>query len=265
MKHFDDFAQMIREGNNEALKNELKSSYVPSIGGVDTLVHIAVDENNLEALQYLHSIGVDLNGLDRTGNSPLHLAALHDKIECIDTLLGLGADINRLGSTGKPPIVSAIERHQKNAAEKLLAAGADVNVVIEGTSILHEAIEWHDRIKTGDDIVLKILEAGAYLDEKAKNYGNEEPLAHAADKQEWGVVKALFSKKVNPNADADYSPLHMAVAARNEEIIKLCLANKADPAKVQSDKLSASHIGMFKDIQDEMLHTNANWQDNQEL
>ncbi|NAS11229.1 ankyrin repeat domain-containing protein [Flavobacteriaceae bacterium R33] len=59
----------------------------------NTLYHIAVAQNNLDALKYISSYGQDINARNKDGNTPLHLAAMNAHNDAIlKFLIEDGAD-----------------------------------------------------------------------------------------------------------------------------------------------------------------------------
>lgn len=74
-------------------------SYVDSNG--DSLLHIAVQNNDLRSVELLLRAELPVNGLGDLGNTPLHYAASK---EMIDLLVGAGAAQDVRNEFGKLPL-----------------------------------------------------------------------------------------------------------------------------------------------------------------
>lgn len=62
----------------------------------DTLFHLAVDSENLALIQYVHSLGIDVNKQNKEGIAPLHIAAMKAKnTKTLKYLISIGADISQ--------------------------------------------------------------------------------------------------------------------------------------------------------------------------
>lgn len=72
-----------------------------------TLLHIATRENNYEVCQLLIDAGIDVNAVDKLGNTPLHLAAYNRHDRVVQLLLNAGAE-SRLNKNGQTPREMAI-------------------------------------------------------------------------------------------------------------------------------------------------------------
>lgn len=66
-----------------------------------TALHMAVDRNNLEIVEFLIKHGANLNIQDHEGSTPLHYAALCEHKEMCATLLSHGADKNIRCASGE--------------------------------------------------------------------------------------------------------------------------------------------------------------------
>jgi uncharacterized protein len=88
----------------------------------------AAKANDLVALERLLADGLDINGCDVRGFSPLMLAAYAGHLEAFDYLLARGADPNGADLAGNTILMGAAFKGFVPIVEKLLAAGADRSV-----------------------------------------------------------------------------------------------------------------------------------------
>lgn len=94
------------------------------------LLHVAVEHAGDEAvIEPLVANGLDINEMNKAGQTPLYGAAFHGKIEWAETLIKNGADLNATEEykRGQTPLHVAILKKHKEVAELLIAKGADVN------------------------------------------------------------------------------------------------------------------------------------------
>ncbi len=118
-----------------------------------TLLHVAVEDGNLEAVKMLAAAGADPNLQNRlTGQTPLHvLAAKRPSAQCAKVLLAMGSDVNAVASgSGKTALHFLVRK------------------CLEGESA-HEAME----------CLRLVVETRVELD-RADNSGGQTPLYLAA-------------------------------------------------------------------------------------
>ncbi|HPN10953.1 MAG TPA: ankyrin repeat domain-containing protein [Spirochaetota bacterium] len=115
------------------------------------------DNPNYEKIEYLMSVGADINGMGRhfdrwTGLHPLYLAVDNNNLEITKYLVARGAWVNihfddEPGDTlgGETPLMSAISGKNNEIAKYLIQHGADMNVEVGGHTPLSFAIDYHNR------------------------------------------------------------------------------------------------------------------------
>jgi len=106
-------------------------------------------EGDLAGLKKMLSRGVEINGRDFMGSTPLSLAALTGSTEVIDLLIRNGADVNGQNKDGATPLLGAAFLGRVEAVNLLLAKGADPNIKNEKgeTPLDVSSGEWDDRMK----------------------------------------------------------------------------------------------------------------------
>ncbi|KAG4070039.1 hypothetical protein HA402_013699 [Bradysia odoriphaga] len=174
------------------LLNEVKLDYqcVNDLG--ETLLHVAVKHDNLNAVHQLLKLGLDPNVKDLNGDYPMHgirSAAI------LNVLLEHKCKINVRNLSGETPLlafVKAIGDGQENLAEResflveLLNAGADINDAdVNGLTVLH--------LVKNATIAQTLLQHGAPIN--AKSNEGETPLLYAV-RQHVGIVGAQNLFKV---------------------------------------------------------------------
>lgn len=96
----------------------------------------AAREDRAPALTLLHELGIDLNGVDEGGATPLHWAAWHGRAEAVAALIRLGAAINVREKTYQAPPLGWCDHgwrycgnrqgNYAGVAQHLIGAGAEI-------------------------------------------------------------------------------------------------------------------------------------------
>lgn len=86
---------------------------------------------NLEQLSALIDLGINVNGRDEYGNTPLHRAAEYGVSDGVRLLLAKGAQINAKTERGNTPLHKAVVAGNADIVKQLVAAGANVNATNE--------------------------------------------------------------------------------------------------------------------------------------
>ena len=80
-----------------------------SVNAVDNFLssplHSACEENQLENLKFLISLGGDVNMKTVEGWSLMHLAAVRGNVEMIQYLIEIGLDVNMVDKTNTTPLM----------------------------------------------------------------------------------------------------------------------------------------------------------------
>lgn len=99
--------EMASTGNADAIKEILGKN--PSLVDVRdkegmTCLHWAADRGHVSIIQYLVSLGANVNLVDDCGNSPLHISAMAGQKEAVRLLLDAGADTTVVNCEGEAVI-----------------------------------------------------------------------------------------------------------------------------------------------------------------
>ena len=92
--------------------------------GWTNLIH-AVRNSNIEIVEYLISLGADIEGTDLYGNTPLICAASFGKSKILEYLINKGADVNKLNSSNEDALFYTTIHSQYKCFSILIAAGAN--------------------------------------------------------------------------------------------------------------------------------------------
>jgi ankyrin repeat protein len=209
-------------------------------GGTPLLCAASFDQK--EAVEYLLSVGANIDAVDEKGECILHKAAdatdwsLFDKDpnyfnstrntgKTLKFLLDKGMDANSKDSKGDTPLHKVVYYRTRIAAEMLISYGAKVNAQNNmGQTPLYIASGYKDNI----EMTKLLIENGADINLRTKN--NASVLHNAVGEGNYDTIKYLLEKgaEVNICLTDGGTPLHSAAAIARPDLVKLLLDYGAD-------------------------------------
>lgn len=208
---------------------------VRDMSGANAL-HLAVRRGALSELETLEKMGVDINGQDDRGSTPLLLATTHEHkaFELASSLIGLGADPNIAAKSTSTPLLVAAASADMRVVDILLDAGANHLAIGARGNLLHSLLE--SKAKDCEDYVAQVIERFDDLDVNQLSRAGSTPLAFAVDRGARKALKALLQAGADPNARAVSklgnrmsALMLLACGPADEETYKLAFAKGADP------------------------------------
>jgi ankyrin repeat protein len=182
----------------------------------------AAKEGNVSAIELLLDKGVDVNTIDRDGNTALILAARYNQRACIQKLLEKGSNVDTKNTIGWTALMIASQNGYKTVAELLIKNDADVNAKANDGNTAFTFASYKDY----NEIVDILKKSGAVL----VKYQDMKILT-ASLKGDISAVKALLEKGVSPNTVNQFdgkTPLMCAMGQNRFECAKLLLEFGAD-------------------------------------
>jgi len=178
--------------------------------------------------------GVDKDGVNEDGETPLYVAIKHGHSTGVKLLLESGADINKANYDGWVPLDIAVYEGNSAYVKLLLDAGADKDRARNnyGDTPLNTAISYgYDRI------VKLLLDSGANISQQ--NLYGMTPLHIAAPLYPRRIicVKLLLEAGADINKAAKYgeTPLLAAARTNNNTCAELLIERGADINKTNND------------------------------
>ncbi|XP_068457201.1 rabankyrin-5 [Clinocottus analis] len=229
-------------------------------GCKQTLLHRAVDENNEVTACFLIRSGCDVNSTRqpgpngegdeeaRDGQTPLHLASSWGLEEVVQCLLEFGANVNAQDAEGRAPIHPAIS-NQHNVIIQLLISHPDIRLNIrdrQGMTPFACAMT-NKNNKAAEAILKREPGAAEQVDNKGRNF-----LHVAVQNSDIESVLFLISVQANVNSRvqdaAKLTPLHLAVQAGSEIIVRNLLLAGAKVNELTKHRQTALHLAAQQDL-----------------
>lgn len=229
-------------------------------GCLQTLLHRAVDENNELIACFLIRSGCDVNSPRRPGpngegdeeardgQTPLHLASSWGLEEVVQCLLEFGANVNAQDAEGRAAIHAAISS-QHNVIIQLLISHPDIRLTIrdrQGMTPFACAMTYKNN-KAAEAILKREPGAAEQVDNKGRNF-----LHVAVQNSDIESVLFLISVQANVNSRvqdaAKLTPLHLAVQAGSEIIVRNLLLAGARINELTKHRQTALHLAAQQDL-----------------
>ncbi|KAH8681113.1 ankyrin [Xylariales sp. PMI_506] len=187
------------------------------------IVEMAVQFNNVEAINWLLDHGVSINDkAPKTNATPLTTAIRENRLDLVDLLLKRGADPNVRGQDW--PVCMAVR--QPEILKRLLPSVAEPRA-FKGVMEMAVVANQLDSIKL-------LLRAGVSVEDR--NGGVFSPLTTAIREDRKEIVKFLLDEAgADPNAPGEHLPVVKALRRLHDndtEILEMVLAKGADPNKI---------------------------------
>lgn len=161
--------------------------------------------------------GVDPNGRDEDGQTPLCKAAAHGKKDLIRLLMRKDADLERTGDRGMTPLLAALDGDQEEVAMDLLDIGADGEAVDKNGE---NALMWACFNGCGS-VAKRLIAAG--VDIHVKDHGGDTALSSAARRGHYHITKHLLDSGADPNTKnrGGETPLSLALRRGHLKVAEL--------------------------------------------
>jgi ankyrin repeat protein len=138
-------------------------------------------------IDLLFAAGVDVNGVDQRGRSPLIAAALATDWPTVSRLIAAGADVSHADETGLTPLMAAAMGGHLATVQELLSRGADPAIADRGGhTALHYAIGARQL-----PLVERLLQA--HLPFPPDCCDGKDLVAHAFETHEQGIIDTILA------------------------------------------------------------------------
>lgn len=182
-------------------------------------LHIAINTDNLEVIQYLLQHGADINWKDSFGNAALYHAiggVENVNMEVVSYLVEHQANINTKNINGDTPLHAATENGNRKVMKYLIKNQANINEKNNGgDTALNYAI--YSRNLRAIKYLIKFQ-----ADINAKDKYGDSILHHAVFSNELNIVNYLIKKQADIHAKNNNGDtvLHRAVSSHRMDMVK---------------------------------------------
>lgn len=199
--------------------------------GKTPLHNISYGNKDLATFNYFINKGVDINQIDKNGNTALINAASRNSLEIIKLLANRTKNINHTNKDGNSALTRSI-RNKSNVIKYLLGKGANVNITDKKGNNLGYYLFNTFSIKNMKEFESKLAILKAKGLDVSKKQKDGTTLYHLAiKKQSLPMLKYIDSYRINLNAknNEGLTALQKAVMmAKDDTIIKYLIAKGAD-------------------------------------
>ncbi|KID85320.1 Ankyrin repeat-containing domain protein [Metarhizium guizhouense ARSEF 977] len=185
-----------------------------------TGLSFAAQSGDIETIERLLSMGADIELPDQDGQTPLIWAAYNGHEATVRLLLELGARVGAADNSRRTPLSWAVGRDHESVVRLLLGQGAEFDAVDNSrrTPLLWAA-------EGGSDVMARIVvEKGRHVNIEALDPEDQQtPLSLAAEKAHEKVVRVLLANGANPSAvdSQGLTPLSWATDNGHDEVAQL--------------------------------------------
>jgi ankyrin repeat protein len=142
--------------------------------------------------------GADVNIEDNLGDTPLHLAARLKHNDIVEILLNCGANVNALNLVRRSALFEAARLHRQQIVKSLLSHGAEVNLMDElGFTPLLFAFQREG----ADEIIRTLVTYGANVNIRFPQGARSSPLSIAIARKNKNIVELLLARGAREDLD----------------------------------------------------------------
>ncbi|KAJ4380268.1 hypothetical protein N0V86_004578 [Didymella sp. IMI 355093] len=206
------------------------------------MLRTAAQNRDIESLALLLQYGMDANGLDREGVTPLFAATQASCFESAKMLLKHSADVNlSAGPNSESPLSLAASENQIDFVQLYLSNGGDVNLIMDnGSTTLVQAM---NKIVSPKLVDLLLTSGG---DPNAKTGEGTTALFQAIQANRVDLMTVLLDHGANPNLPGPKHPLWPSTY--KPKCLALMLARGADTKKTPGVMELASSLKKLESV-----------------
>lgn len=179
----------------------------------ETCLHVAAALEKPNEIRNLLRHGVDINDVDRKGDTALHVAVAENRVKCVETLFhetptGAGAtskiDLSILNDNGYTSLHLAIKNHNLTLVKMMKdKAGASYVKLFETVETKHGNNALHIAVDSGASNVVKFILDNRCVDVNATNLSGHTALVLARAVKSAEIVQSLMDHNAEALSEED--------------------------------------------------------------
>ena len=228
-----------------------------------TLLHNAVQFNQLEVAEFLMDQNIDINAVDNDGNTALHYAAIHQNPGAAKLLLSSSVIDDKILNSNKESALHTVMRTLNPDMVRTFIEVEKVDTVVRGKhgrTPLHLAAEldFVDGLRVASEVI------------KQQSADGQVPKFRVCAADDDGVTPLHYAARCGSSAALDYmitcaqqhgypieailkfldeenrTPLHAAVDAGHIGVVEVLTKHGACPCSATGDQLPSTHLAVAR-------------------
>lgn len=220
-----DLIKIVKNNDIKILKENLKFYNINIVDDKkNSLLHIAILNNNPEIVSFLVMNSINLNSQNEAGYTPLHFSILYNHFGIFKLLISSNADTNLIDNNSETPLMLAMRLGRIDMAKVLLSKPGNLNLVNKQG----EGIEFYFLALDDESLLDSLINNNPKM-LYSRNYNQDSLLHVAARRGNINALRYLLKKGCLPNIinlDGE-TPLFLAAKRGNIECAKLLLDHMA--------------------------------------
>ena len=220
-----------------------------------SLLHLAVLSNNIKSVLYLLNKGLDIDGEDSDGLTPLIIAMSHIRsLNVAILLLDRHATLEHVSNNGHSALSVAIRNNNPEGAKVLIKRGANINIADNAhtpLTLTHTALlQYHENAQIYRDLETLLLSKGAKVDVNLNSLG-WTPLCTTVTKVQDQPNSEHIRLLLQLGADVNHrdingrTPLMLAASMGRLSSVEMLMNNYAANDTIDNFGWSALMFGVY--------------------
>lgn len=198
-------------------------------------VHALAEAGHFDLLRHLHEKGEDLSETDLGKNTVLHYACVRDQPDMVEWLISVGQNVNSRNHSNQRPLHWAAELGTLEVVKVLLAHGAKVNVQTNFSDLIrYTQTPLFMAVSRGHLEVARLLLQHRAKVNELNDSSNTTALCEAVSKDDLKMMQLLLDhgalpRGISRKGDAPYEYFYFPLGlVRSPEALDLLLQHGAD-------------------------------------
>ena len=224
-----------------------------------TLLHNAVQHNQLAVAEFLMDQNIDINACDNDGNTALHYAAIHQNQEAAKLLLSSPVINDRILNVNMDSALHMVMRTLNPDMVRTFLEAEKVDSVVRGKrgrTPMHLAAEldFVEGLKVASEVMKRQAASCQKYTVSVADDDGVTPVHHAARRGSSAALDFILTSAQQHGYtiesilhfldEENRTPLHAAVDAGHVGVVEVLIKHGAHPCSATGDQLPSSHLAV---------------------